>query len=322
MRVRIDPAVMASPERHARDLDAILDSFDTGQHQWVIEDPEVVLSSRWVAEGASWGAALVQELVAKTWRAAIDEVEAQRPNLRLVLVVAQAAAEPDLSPGRAREILAAPAYVVVEDATSDVHFLRAMAVAFDAASVLEALDRVWLLPEHGGGSGILKRIDALLARGIVPWRILVLADSDRLVPGPLPKKVADLVDALLARGVKPIVLYKREIENYLPDTLIDDRKHHDAYVSLCSLMREQRDHYDMKYGFKMDRATEEVELGEQRELFAGCNPWHLRRLAGGFGKNIGARLEGAALTRGEMDAVCETFPGEIEGILRVLEEML
>jgi hypothetical protein len=57
-------------------------------------------------------------------------------------------------------------------------------------------------------------------------------------------------------------------------------------------------------------------------LFAGTNPWHLKRLIGGFGKRIGEQVTRGALDRDELTAACETCPGELERSLDTLEESL
>ena len=332
MRVQIHPTVMSQPERHGRDLNAIVDTFDTGQHAWVIDDLDVITSSRWVSERASWDS-LLTELAEKMYRTAIDEVDSLSSRQRLLIVSLEAEvgafATPNgaafyAAPASAREILAKPAYLVLESATSDWHFLSAMARVFACDSLMQAIDRAWLVPEHGGGSGdFLKRIDGLLERGIVKERIIALTDSDRLAPGPLPEKVAGMVDNITSRGATVIVLFKREIENYLPDTALDGKRTHDARVSFLELTRIQRDHFDMKSGFKADKNTGQISLlPEQHELFANTNPWHLGRLKGGFGAHIGDQFKKSEISREEMIAVCETCPGEIERILRTIEEVL
>lgn len=323
---------MAQPELYGRALNAIVDAFAEGRHQWAIPDPDEISTSRWGTETATWDS-LLRELVEKTWRAALDDVGSSPPTTRILLVSVDPASQPLPSletstvraqPARAREILSEPLYMVVENATSDWHFLRAMARVFQRDSVVQAMANGWLVPEHAGGAGdFLKRIDGLIGRGIVPWRIVALADSDRLAPGPLPEKVAEMAAKINSRGATAVVLFKREVENYLPDSAIDEKRNHDAWVSLLSLTRQQRDHFDMKSGFKINKDTQNIHvLAEQRELFARSNPWHLRRLVGGFGKHIGERFETAAITREEMVVVCETCPGEIEHILQTLEEAL
>lgn len=148
-------------------------------------------------------------------------------------------------------------------------------------------------------------------------------DSDRLSPGPLPSNTNERIGELRQMGTFPVVLHKREVENYLPGSLLDSKRTHEVYVSWRSLSPEQQDHYDMKHGFSRDPATGEAILAEaQRTLFAGANPWHLKRLIGGFGKSIGERFEGAQLDRAELEAVCTTHPGELERLLQTLEDLL
>lgn len=332
MKVELDPALMNQPELFGRTLNAIVDIFIEGRHQWLIRDPDVVIESRWVLEAANWDSSL-RDLVEKTFRTAVDEVDCSSskwPHLLVTLREADhmaAAAGPQLrsvSPESAKRILAEPAYVVLENATSDWFFLKAMARTFERSSLISAMENAWLCPENAGGGGeFLKRIAALIKRGIVEWRILALTDSDRMKPGELPRKVAAMVQKIEALGVKVFVLYKREIENYLPDIALDSRKHHDAFVSLIALTREQRDYFDMKNGFARDRATGEPIIDpDQQDLFAKTNPWHLRRLIGGFGEKIADQFRSVEIDLESMAAVCETCPGEIERVLDALEEVL
>lgn len=325
---------MALPERYGRDLEAIVDTFATNQHQWSIDDPEPITASRWIDKAAAYNT-LPREIAEKAWRAAIDEVSPS-PGGRLLIVALEEQCSMDVwrdeaefhaSPAQARKILTQPVYVVLENSEGDWNFLKAMAAAFEAEAVLQAISEHWLMPFHAGGTGELKkRIQELLQRGILQWRIVALLDSDRPAPGPLPQNTEKKVQELRSSGVKTIALFKREIENYLPDAAINDirnKKLHDTWVSLLSLTRQQRDYFDMKQGFKRDKRTgPPIILPEQQALFAGANPWHLNRLVGGFGNKIGDRFADQAILREGMDAVCTTCPGEIEQILRTLEEML
>jgi hypothetical protein len=324
VRVRFLREVMDTPERFGRDLNAIVDTFANEKHVWDIEDPTEVLTSRWVQGAPSWDN--VAELAKKSFRASIDAV----PRGRLLIVALGPESDPLMNsrgadarrkPDAARKLLEDPAYIVLENASADWQFLRAMASAFGRIALLSAMNSAWIIPEHAGGSGeFLKRVDALLARGVVRWRVAVLCDSDRLTPGALPPKVQRLVAELAQRNVVAFVLHKREIENYLPDDLIDDPKHHDRFVSLQELTRVQRDHFDMKLGFRSQDGSAQIPT-EQTALFKDANPWHLNRLVGGFGKNVGDRFKSSIL-REDLTPVCDTKPGELEGILDDIEEML
>lgn len=331
MKVRFEEAVMDRPDLYGRDLNAMVDAFAKNRHQWSIDDPDRIRGSRWIQEGPRYDR-LAIEIAEKAWRAAIDEVS-PGPSGRLLIVAVEDQCPIELwrdeaefyaSPAHARKILEQPVYVVLENSEADWNFLKAMARAFEALAVLQAIGEHWLMPFHAGGAGeFKKRIQELLARGVVGWRIVAFLDSDRLAPGPLPQSTQKKVQGMESAGVKTIVLFKREIENYLPDAAIDDRKHHEAYVSLLSLTRQQRDYFDMKQGFEQDKVTGKPMIPpEQQALFAGANPWHLKRLVGGFGKKIGDRFANPALLRDEMNDVCETCPGEMEHILRTLEELL
>lgn len=331
MKVRIEEAVMALPERYGRDLNAMVDAFAQNRHQWSIDDPERISASRWIQEGPRYDR-LAVEIAEKAWRAAIDEASPGSGGRLLIVALEdqchtgrwQDEAEFYASPAQARKILEQPVYVVLENSEADWNFLKAMARAFKALAVEQAMNDHWIMPFHAGGTGeFKKRIQELLQRGVVGWRIVAFLDSDRLTPGPLAQSTEKKVQGIESAGIKTIVLFKREIENYLPDAAIDDKRHHNVYISLLSLTRQQRDYFDMKQGFEQDKVTGKPMIPpEQQALFAGVNPWHLSRLVGGFGKRIGDRFADQAFLRDEMNAVCVTCPGEIEHILRTLEELL
>jgi hypothetical protein len=330
--VRIERAVLDAPHQFGRAISAIVDCFERGKHRWVIDDLEDILSSVWIQSAASWDAS--KELAEKLFREALDEPTRQAPARLVVVAVAAAqamAAAADVficSVEDARRILDHPLHVVLENATSDWCFLRALVAAFGRTRLSDAIARSWVVPDQAGGSGeLVKRVRALTEQGQAPWRIAVLMDSDCLGPGPLPATLPaatnDRERELRRMGATPIVLHKREVENYLPGSLLDSKRTHDVYVSWRSLSREQQDYYDMKHGFSRDPRTGEVVVAEaQRELFAGANPWHLGRLVGGFGKSIGERFDGAQIDRAELDAVCATHPGELERLLQTLEDLL
>lgn len=327
MRVQIDEALFEHLPRYGRDLDEIIHTVDRGQHVWVIADLDRMLATSWMCDRASWDR--LDELAEKSWRAAIDEPSSVG-NRRLVFVTdtpdnvpvarGPVSSEP---PARAREILGSPAYLVLENATSDWHFVQAIVRTFSRGSLRTAIANRWLVEEQAGGSGEFeKRVAALVKRGIPPWRIAVLMDSDRLAPGPLPENVAARKARLERSGATVIALHKREAENYLPVSLLDGGARA-VLVSFLHLDPRQRDHYDMKYGFGRDPKTQKAAVpDQQRDLFQGVSPWHLDRLIGGFGRDLGDRFAGATLDRDELAQTCVTRPGELEGMLDALAELL
>lgn len=328
MKVCFDAAVLAQPERHGHDLNAMVERCVSGQHRWHIDDLDALRASPWMQGKARWDS---QSLFAeKSFTDSIYQTAASSAHRTLLVVVAQkgstaaaAAHHREEEPAQARSILEQPAYVVLENATSDWAFLRAVASAFDRADLWYAMEHHWLCPEQAGGAGeIAKRVDALQKRPVAAWRIAVVMDSDRLVPGPLPDKVDKLKKELLARGVTVQVLFKREIENYLPYSQLDLSDRHDTYVSFLTLTRIQQDHYDMKRGFSLGDGGKVVLPKEQQGLFEGVSDWHRQRLVRGFGSRIGECFAEPVLDRAELDEVCSTNPQELETILDALEEIL
>lgn len=295
--MQIEPEVLNAPQRFGHDISAILERCNLGQHQWVIDDLDVVLQSSWMQGRARWDA--TEELAEKTYRAQLDEPVSAAPKRLLVVSLAPGAAERSSeaikveAPPRARQILEQALFLLLENGTADWRFLDAMSRTYTRREILDAFEERWLLPEHAGGKGELrKRCDELIRRGVPPWRIVVLMDSDRLAPGPLPEENEKKRIQLEELGAKVLVLFKREAENYLPPSLLYGKPHREVRSSLSTLTRTQQDHYDM------------------------------RRLAGGFGSSIGDRFQGAVIDRWEMDHVCATCPGELEALFVVIEGML
>ena len=327
MRVKFDRAVLDQPALFGRDIYVIVDRCDQGRHTWVIDDLDDVLASTWIRDRPSWDP--LDTLAEKTWRAAIDETSAG-PQQRLLSVMAECLPTAALSgvlcatPARAREILDEPLYLILENATSDWSFIRAITRTFARTELEIAISKNWIVPDQAGGSGEFeKRASALIARKIEPTRIAILMDSDRLVPGPLPSDVAKRIARLQSIGTIVLALFKREVENYMPESVLDSKATNAVRVSFLSLRQEQRDHFDMKFGFERDPRTGDAVIHEsQQALFAGTNPWHMKRLVGGFGRKIGDRFGETTVDRAEIVEVCKTCPGELEQLLQTLEELL
>ncbi len=326
MKVSLDVSVTARPEEHGHDLDAIVRRCELGQHTWQIDDLDELLASEWMKGKAAW-----DKQARYAEKVFTDLIYAPR-RTGLWLLVTQAPAPVGSStqrycvPKEARTILEEPAYLVVENKGSDGAFLRAIARVYSRERVVHALDQGWLEPASGGGGGEVKK-EVLRLLGspnpVAPWRVMAVLDSDRLIPGTLPDKVSKLQQELMGLGVAVWVLFKREIENYLPYSLLDSPRRHEVYVSFMQLTREQQDHYDMKEGFTKKKGAQGVEVpAEQDHLFKQVSDWHRTRLRRGFGDDIGSRFGQASLDREELDTVCSSNPGELERLLDALESIL
>lgn len=324
MRVCFDSEVLNCPLEHGSHIEAIVERCYCEQHRWIIDDLDAVMGSAWMQGRAKWSTH--DTFAEKTYRESIDRPSTSGRQQRLLVITANGCNVSDApadvrreTPKNARQILEKPLFLYVENSGSDGSFVRAISELY-AADVWLAIARLWLKPEHAGGKGeFTKKVDELIASGIAPWRIAVLMDSDRLVPGPLPADNDRIRRELEERGIRVFPLFKREAENYLPASLLGKGLMVKVFFGLSPA---QRDHFDMKKGFKKEQNGTVVIPDEQRELYADLSKWQLDQLAGGFGKSIGARFEDARLSTCDMSFVCQTRPGELEETLTKLEEML
>lgn len=327
MRVSFSDEVLAIPELYGRDLNAIAERLEDGQHEWDIDDLDALQRSRWICERPRWDSDSLGELAAKAYRASVDAPNTSTQPWVIAVVIAtsnQAGRHLDCTPAQARQILTSALRLVLENATSDGAFVRSIAATWDRRMVATAIERGWLVFEQAGGSGeFVKRATALLGQQVPAVRLLCMMDSDRLVRGPVPDATEARCKQLAALGVESFVLHKREVENYLPPSKLDGDKTRSVYVSWLTLNSEQRDYFDMKLGFKKDPVTSSAIVPtEQRALFAGLSAWHLTRLIGGFGRAIGEGFDGSALESTELEDRCATDPGELRRLLDWLEAAL
>lgn len=334
MRVRFAADALANPNAWPF-LDIIVFKFfGCGRHRWDVNNPGAVRRSQWLAADTKnhWTRRNLEFLQKTVTRQAQEPPRHLAHTLRLTVSVAES--PPDsLAPEEAERVLGLPVYVVVENAESDRAFLDAMIRAFGRTVLRGALDRGWCEIVGAGGSGeIKKRVKELLdkvKKG--PRRILVLKDSDRLLPeGPSEdRRVSKAGDEYRdIHDVSIAILRKREIENYLPDDALG-RIHADKLPALRAFRRlrpDQRDHYDMKYGFKRDpKHGDPILPPEQEELFRDVDPRDLRALCGGFGENVWKLFEESptdVVNETTLRALCRDDPDEIARILDAIEKLL
>ena len=191
----------------------------------------------------------------------------------------------------------------------------------------EAFDRrLWEVVSAGGGGEIPKRLAECVAKiGEGPRRVLILSDSDRLTPGEQTKTVKDITTCAQAHGVEAILLGKREIENYLPyEALWEKSRHRKRCNAFLQLAQPQRDHYDMKKGFVVNRQTGKVRIpAAQQKLFAGVRPRRvLEELQGGFGDKVRRSFQSTKITERAMRDLCRDDEEEIPRLLDVIEAMI
>jgi hypothetical protein len=184
----------------------------------------------------------------------------------------------------------------------------------------------WTLVSAGGGGEIKKRVaelSALVKKGRP--RIVVLRDSDRLAP-PRPAEVRHVGEkAGEIHDVHVAVLRKREIENYLPLEALEriPAERRRAFQAFRRLGRAQRDHFDMKDGFKRKGGDAALDP-RQEELFRDVPEADRRDLYPGFGERIWTLFEKCndVITKTTLRETCPDDPDEIERILDAIERLL
>lgn len=329
MKIRIAPDAMTAPEVF-RHLDRVLDALVDERHRWEERDPAAVEQSAWASEEGRAGRRVLDAVEKLLGAQLYEERQEEQATLMhtMTLTVTLAAAPPlALLPSEAVKALEMPAFVIVENGESDRAFLDAMLRAFGRAALKDALDRgLWEVVSAGGGGEIPKRVAERMARiGEGPRRVLILSDSDRLTPGEQTKTVKDITACAQAHGVKAILLGKREIENYLPyEALWEKNRHRKRCNAYLQLAQEQRDHYDMKKGFVVNKQTGKVRIpAAQQKLFAGVRPRRiLEDLQGGFGDKVGGCFQSMKIDERAVRALCPDDEEEIPRLLDGIEALL
>lgn len=330
MKVRIALDAIEAPHVY-RDLDRILDALFAGRHRWDERNPAAVEQSAWARGDGGRAGRRVLDAVEKLLGAQLYEGRDAQQATRmhsLTLMVTLAAAPPlALLPADAVKALETPAYVVVENGESDRAFLEAMLRAFGRSALKDALDnQLWELISAGGGGEIPKRVRERMAKlGPGPRRVLILSDSDRLTPGELTKTIEKIMACASEHGVTVVILSKREIENYLPyEALWEKSSRRKRCAAFLRLAQMQRDHYDMKKGFRADKKTRKADIPPaQQLLFEGVRPRRvLDDLIGGFGDNVWECFQSVKIDERAIRALCSDDEEEIPRLLDAIEGLL
>lgn len=160
-----------------------------------------------------------------------------------------------------------PVIVILENSLNDGHFLRAIIKHFDATGVVtKHLENRWLEFGNAGGktnffnfiTAKLKRFRKLPKPNYSYLKVFVLLDSDKKFPKENKESYKRLMQLLEENNIPFHILEKREMENYMPDEVIDSileqREFIDAYLRLSPI---QKDYFDLEKGFP-DRNIERL----------------------------------------------------------------
>ncbi|MEK8021459.1 MAG: hypothetical protein VSS75_031670, partial [Candidatus Parabeggiatoa sp.] len=318
-------------------LDQIVYHFITGRHLWDITDLAEIEKSNWIQEdiqGRSGKRNL--ETLQKYYTDSIYPRESRESNLHTItlIITQQVSGESNktLTPDDAVYCLNKPAYVVVENQTSDGAFLDAMIHAFGRTELRDAQTEGWWEYLHLGGFGeIEKRVEDIRTHTLVgPLRVFVLTDSDRCYPGEVTKTIKKVTEYCDKVGDVPYaILQKRKIENYLPISALWSKavpkKWKNIYQAFLSLIPEQQAHYEMKKGFKKENDHAIISgPDEHKKLFKHVPQHILDNLCGGFGDTAWAYFKSKRdmITEEAIRLTCTNDPNEIVRILDSIEGLL
>lgn len=188
--------------------------------------------------------------------------------------------------------LCQPAVVVVENQESDGYFLEAVAHVLGDQRIRNALRERWVEICNGGGSTLVKVAREAASRFRRVVRVSAVLDSDRLIPRQRTGS-HDKADQLRRLDIAVHVLERREAENYVPYRVLARigraAEASERLKRLKQLTPQQREHYDMKHGFRrVDKSTDAAEA--HQELFPDIDQRARRVLHDGFGTDLLKRL--------------------------------
>lgn len=177
---------------------------------------------------------------------------------------------------------------MVENQHSDGFFLHAVAHVFGHERIITALRERWVEIHNGGGSSLVKVAEAAAARYRRVVRVVALLDSDRLIPRQRTGS-HDKADKLTRMKVAVHVLDRREAENYVPYRVLAQVGRRPVASHRLALLKrltqDQREHFDMKHGFKKVGPAPAVHAA-QRDLFDALELDVRLGLHDGFGQDL------------------------------------
>jgi hypothetical protein len=199
-----------------------------------------------------------------------------------------------------------------------------MIATFKRTALSDAYTEGWLVFDQLGGVGECdKRLKEIMGQWYGPPRIFVLADSDQAYPGHVTQSIEKVQNSCRPLRIPYVILRKRKIENYLPLHILQ-QVNRDRYKAYLHLQPLQKDHYEMKKGFKEADNGNAIVPPEQVALYLHVPPHILRGLCGGFGKHVAAQFEAhkGKVQEHEVRIICTTDPGEIDRILDEIEAII
>lgn len=323
MRVELAPEIFRDTDPHTaqpyhpQDLEHLYDllrCFTEGRHDWVADALVVVAVETFLPDhlpklaGTYVALARKAAVTAQAWTGTSQHTDVVRVS-RADLV--EHAAD-----------LCQRAVLVVENQENDGYFLETIAYVLGEQRIIRAIEERWVDIENGGGSDLVKVAMKAAGRFRRVVRVVAVLDSDRLIPRQRTGN-HDKADKLQGMKVASHVLTRREAENYVPHRVLADiGRRGEASRRLTLLKRltpEQRDHYDMKYGFRKVEKSAEA-LRAYQELFDALDQDMRAGLHDGFGTDLLKRLHAdrARLTEHDFAQLGQDVVAELRALLATI----
>lgn len=270
-----------------------------GRHRIYVRCPEDKVYKDWLE---TLGRSLQEE-----WQAALDAsmtLEALEPARYSITVCTEAkqSYDPDslaLNLSSSERLVREPFRVFVENDGADRDFLLTFSSHDQVRKILELEEENLLSFEHCGGITELPKKVSKYALGsnVSFLNCSAVFDSDAPFPGAISTEANTAKNTCENCGISPYILRRRAIENYIERSWLNvwvNKSPKSAkgaklkiFESYCKLSLEQRSHFHMKRGLKVDK--DGLQTGKIK-LYEGVSDEDLRTLNDGFGESLAADL--------------------------------
>lgn len=281
MLVSIRQDIFSNPNNDS-ELDDLLTFFKKGKHQLILNDPDDFLAF----DDSTWK----KSLKGDNLKLILRGLKSSRFVKKIIISDNNANLEENFSLVEAYLFLEKPLQILVEHSEHDEPFYFAIIKNFDFSNnLLNAFQNGWLEFDHGGGSTIesvvrnsLKKNGKTSPYFVKPLekylRYYIIKDSDKefcRIQGDgsiVQQELAVSKTILFIDNNVPFhYLYKREKENYIPDSVFEYFMHDNVkkqYAeSYLKLNNHQKDFLDIEKGFSYyDRKEKVKTLKDRNEL--------------------------------------------------------
>jgi hypothetical protein len=312
MQIAIDSAVFETAERSTmRQIDRLFSFIEEERHIWLLKtenELDAFVESSYLENQSEYLYKTYAELAQKTFdRDIYNTTHKNVLNISIDTLNANIA------------FLQETVYVILENLDSDRLFINALLRTFGKDKKYRhlhtAISKSWLQFQHAGGKdGMPKLVNYHFNRTKQTHkpRLFILFDSDRL-NNETNYEVCkqQIIQRYNKEQVPCHVLYKREIENYLPISVLATVPEilQSTYEAYCNLNPHQKDFYDMENGFGDKGEPSDA----QKKLYANIvNTENYKHLRKGFNRS---RKDGDFIAK-------RKFPAMFENEQKVMKQTL